>query len=370
MKESLFHIRWKLVLWGLIIVVVATFLASFFATQFSVLIYARERGPFILWLSNILTPLFFVILSTLMMIFTSKSMVNRILVLSDAAKQIASGNFNVEVTEIDRSDEIYQLAQDFNLMARELQRTEYLRKDFISSVSHEIKTPLSVIQGYSDLLAGDGLSEEERKEYAGVICRESRRLLNMCSNMLQISRLEKEEIPGKQSLYRLDEQLRQAILLLEPKWTEKSLALELSLEECRCFGNEELLQQVWINLLDNAIKFSRNGGAVSIKTEPVSDGLCVVIADRGPGMDQETRLRAFEQFYQGEQSRAGEGCGLGLSIVKRIVELHRGRIEVESAPGKGSAFTVFLPRDYMPGDSSGSSGDSVRSGDSGGDSIH
>lgn len=339
-----YHIRWKIALWGMMIVVISMifswYINPLIGDALANYINTPERGRFLLWINQGLNTVIFFTFVLLLVIFTSKTMVKRVLDLSTAAKEIARGNFSVRVSEADHHDEIYQLALDFNIMAEQLQRNEYMRKDFISSVSHEIKTPLSIINGYADLLKED-LSPMERKEYVEIISRESRRLLRLSQNMLQISKLDSTCI-NEQTVFRLDEQLRQVILLLEPRWSAKHLELDVDMDECTCMGNEELLMQVWVNLLDNAIKFTESYGCVSVCLR--ERGLLkVTVSDNGPGMDQETQDRIYEQFYQGDRSHVKEGAGLGMAIVRRIVDMHQGSISIRSALGEGTSITVCLP---------------------------
>lgn len=277
----------------------------------------------------------------------SKRTASPITALSQAATEIASGNFDVHVAESDRKDEIGELERQFNLMIRELRSNEYLKKDFISNVSHEFKTPLAIIGGYAGLLTEDHISEKDRKEYAAMIVNESNRLSKLTSNILKLSKLNQDEIPAKYSEFSLDEQIRQCILLLEPKWSEKKLEFRLELEPISYVGDKDLLSEVWLNLIDNAIKFSPANTVISIYlNRNTSSGYEIRIADQGIGMDDETKKRIFEQFYQGDTSHKQEGNGLGLAITAKILELHHGRIDVQSEPQKGSVFLITLPGYY------------------------
>jgi len=345
-----YHIRWKVILWGMMIIVSSSILCwaltPFIETLLLNYISSAERGRFIIWISQGLTYIVFIIFALLLVIITSKTMVNRVLELSLAAKEIARGNFSVRVSDIDRHDEVYQLALDFNRMAEQLQRNEYMRKDFISNVSHEIKTPLSVINGYVDLLLEEP-EAAEGKEYLEIISRESRRLLRISQNMLHISQLDNDSIRKTNETFRLDEQLRQVILLLEPHWSSKDIELDINLDECFYTGDPELLVQVWVNLLDNAIKFTPASGKIAIGLQE-HDRIQVTVADTGIGMDQEAQQRIYEQFYQGDRSRRREGAGLGMSIVKRIIDLHEGDISIHSALGEGTKIDVFLPKKNKP----------------------
>lgn len=280
----------------------------------------------------------------MLIVVFSKRTADPIVELSKAATQIASGNFDVQVEERDRKDEVGELERQFNRMARELQANEYLRKDFISNVSHEFKTPLSVIGGYADLLTEDHIKDADRRLYAERIVEESRRLSKLTANILELSKLNREDVSLHMQSFSLDEQLRECILLLEPKWSRKNLALNPELSEASCSADKELLSEVWINLLDNAIKFSPERGELTVRLRRESESsLCVLIRDEGIGMSEETRSRMFEQFYQGDTSHRQEGSGLGLSIVAKILELHGAKLRVISQPGRGSSFYVTLP---------------------------
>lgn len=273
----------------------------------------------------------------------SKGTTNPIVTLNRATKEVASGNFDVQINLKESVEEYGTLQRNFNAMVRELKSNEYLRKDFISNVSHELKTPLSIISGYARLLEEGGLSEVEQQEYLRFIAEESERLQKLCADMLRLTKIDSQSLGIKRAPFALDEQLRRAILLLEPKWSEKALEFDLTLPPCSYTGDEELLLQVWQNLFDNAVKFSSPGGRIGVDLCVLPEALQVRVSDTGEGMDELTRTRMFEQFYQGDSSHKKEGSGLGLAIVKRIVDMHGGSIEAQGRPGAGSCFTVRLP---------------------------
>ncbi|MBR2783767.1 MAG: HAMP domain-containing histidine kinase [Firmicutes bacterium] len=346
------HIRYKLVLWGLVSVFGATLLSDLLALWLNPLLAGHldpeERRTFMLWFSEIAPTLIYFICAAGFMYVLFQPFTKRVLALSDAARSIAGGDFDVQVDTADRRDEVYQLTLDFNRMARELRRNELLRKDFVSGVTHELKTPLAVIDGYARLLQEDAeqdglLTPEERREYTALLSQESQRLLHMCTNMLQVSRLDNQAVPDLRRDFRLDEQLRRVLLFMEPRWSAKNITIEPELAEISFRGNEDLLEQVWSNLLDNALKFTPDGGWVRVNAESDGTNVTVTVSDSGCGMDQDTLDRVFDQFYQADASHAQEGFGLGLYIVRRIVELHHGAVWAESAPGEGSSFSVLLP---------------------------
>ncbi len=341
------RLRWKFVLLLYLVVAVATFLSIALAVCLRLLVYPGtnpvEALVFGFAFKDVLTPIYLVGFTAMFIGVVSKWAVGPVVSISNATKEIASGNFSVRIEETRRKDEIGDLQRNFNLMAKELQGNEYLKKEFISNVSHEFKTPLAVIQGYAVLLEKDGVSEEERKEYAQLIVRESEKLSNMTANILRLSKLDNQEIKARPVSFPLDEQIRQAVLLLEPKWSPRQIEFDIRLPAVQYFGDEELLSQVWINLIDNAVKYSYEKGKVRILLSLMDNAVCVAVRDSGIGMNEETRLRVFDQFYQGDTSHAREGNGLGMSIVKRIVEMHGGKVDVESVPEQGTAVTVWLP---------------------------
>lgn len=266
-----------------------------------------------------------------------------ILKFSDALQEVSEGNFHVQVSETQRIEELAQMAAIFNRMMQQLQNTETVHEDFIANLSHEFKTPLASIEGYAVLLKDKRLSPAEHNEYVDRIIRATHRLSSLSGNILKISRLESQEIITDKKPYRLDEQLRQAVLLLEADWNKKNLDLDIRLENVVYYGNDELLMQVWLNLLSNAIKFTPEGGSITIQLTQ-TDRIKAVIRDTGIGMDSETAKHIFDKFYQGDTSRKSEGNGLGLAIVSRIVKLCSGTIQTDTAPGEGSAFIVCLPK--------------------------
>lgn len=263
--------------------------------------------------------------------------------ISDATQEIAKGNFQLQLSEDIPAVELRTMAHNFNIMAKELAGTEILRNDFIENVSHEFKTPLSAIEGYTMLLQRKGLSEEKRMEYTRRIIYNTQRLSTLTGNILLLSRLENHEIGIAKESYSLDEQLREIILLYEKQWASKNLELEIDLDNADYYGNKELMAQVWQNILGNAIKFVGEGGKICIQLCKTADQLTVSISDNGIGMSQETINRIYEKFYQGDKSRASEGNGLGLTLAKRIVDLHEGILSVTSQLEKGSTFLVELP---------------------------
>ncbi len=263
--------------------------------------------------------------------------------ISRATKSVAEGDFSVQLKQTLPLEEFEEMTNNFNTMTRQLASTEMLRNDFIANVSHEFKTPLAAIEGYAMLLQRKGLSEEKREEYVARILYGTKRLSALTGNILLLSRLENQETGLERERFCLDEQLREVILLFEEQWTQKKLELDIELDVADYNGNRELLAQVWQNILSNAIKFAPECGRVGVYLTSNADGIVVTVSDNGPGMDEQAAKRVFEKFYRADTSRAYGGNGLGLTLAKRIVELHGGTIAVRTAPNKGATFTVKLP---------------------------
>jgi len=263
--------------------------------------------------------------------------------VNKAMKKVSQGDFSIRVDDSRCVGEIRELVQSYNHMAEELSGIEMFRTDFINNFSHEFKTPIVSIRGFAKQLERDDLTDEQRREYTRIIVAESERLANMSANVLLLTKLENQQIVTDKAMYALDEQLRSCILLMEKQWSEKNLDLRLELDALQYEGNEEMMSHVWVNLISNAIKFSPEGGVLEVSCMRVQDFIVVHVRDEGEGMDAVTQSRIFEKFYQGDSAHATEGNGLGLSLVKRIVDLCRGKIAVDSAPGQGTTFSVYLP---------------------------
>lgn len=290
-----------------------------------------------------------ILLGTGIAAYTSTKMLSPILKINDAAKKVAKGDFSVRLEEKSIAKEIEEIATSFNIMVKELASTETLRSDFVSNVSHEFKTPLAAIEGYTTLLQDETLSKEEQSRYIERILENTNRLTRLTQSILSLSQLENQEIVLQKESYMLDEQIRRVLLGYESLWEEKNLAIDLSLEATPFYGNKALLAQVWSNLIDNAIKFSVPFGTLSIRCGTSGDGVRVVVRDTGIGMTEEVSKRAFDKFYQGERSHSVQGSGLGLALVKRIVTLCGGSVTLESAEGKGATFAVSLPVNSQAG---------------------
>ena len=268
-------------------------------------------------------------------------------------ERLMNGDFDarISVPEVrDRYSHFGEIAEHINALAGELAGVETLRTDFIANVSHELKTPLAVIQNYGTMLQQPGLTEEKRLEYARSVTDSARRLASLVTNILKLNKLENQQIFPAVSVYNLSEQLCESLLQFEPVWEKQGIEIDVNLAEgVRISADAELLSLVWNNLLSNAFKFTRQGGTVGVILTADSQYATVQISDTGCGMSPEVGAHIFEKFYQGDASHATQGNGLGLALVKRVVDIMGGEICVESAPGVGSTFTVKIRRNCHEG---------------------
>ena len=262
--------------------------------------------------------------------------------LGHAMNRIMAGDFDTRLGTDSKVQEIRDIYTNFNLMAKGLGTMEMLQNDFVSNVSHEFKTPLNAIEGYVTLLEDRSLTPEEQEEYVEKILLNTHRLSELVGNILLLSKVENQAIQEKKVRYRLDEQIRQAILSLETKWTEREIEFDMEMDQVIYYGNESMLMHVWTNLFDNAIKFSPVGGCITVRLTRYGEEIRFSVTDQGVGMTLNEQKHIFDKFYQGDTSRKSEGNGLGLALVMRILNMCGGRINVQSEPGKGSRFSVFL----------------------------
>lgn len=282
------------------------------------------------------------IISIVLIKINEKKVIDPINQLNNATKKVTNGDYNI-VLESNRCDEIGELTCNFNKMTKGLRSTENLQKEFINNVSHEIKTPISSIKGFATFLKDENLKPEEREEYANIIIEESDRLVNLTTKMLRLSKLYNQDtIINKQEIS-LDEQIRKAVNVLEPKWSKKKIKINVNLEEQIFIGDEDLMFQVWINVIENAIKFSNVGGKINIKLYKDDDKIVASIKDNGIGMQEDELEKIFERFYQIDKSHSEEGSGLGLAIVKRIITLSNGELKINSKENVGTEVIVKLP---------------------------
>lgn len=283
-----------------------------------------------------------IVFGSFMTVFVSNRVTKPIRELNNATNLVARGNFKVRVAET-KDREYNQLIRNFNRMAEELSGIETLRGDFISNVSHEFKTPLASIQGFAKLLQDDDLSPEDRREYTQIIIHETSRLSKLTSDILRLSKLENQSTIPNKKRFSIDEQIRKILLVLEPEWTKKNIDLDISLDTVYYFGNEELMAQIWQNIINNAIKFTPENGHIGVLLFSNEKNITAKITDDGPSIPPEVAAKIFDKFYQGDNSRKTDGNGLGLALVKRIVDLCGGKLLVGTPPQGGACFTVELP---------------------------
>lgn len=272
---------------------------------------------------------------------TAASFLHPIREVIEATNKLSAGDFSVRL-DIRTSPEFEELSESFNRMAEDLGNTELLRTDFVNNFSHEFKTPIVSIKGFAEMLKYEDLTPEERNEYLDIIIAESGRLSTLATNVLNLTKIENQTILSDKKRFNISEQIRNSIVILQQKWEEKKLDVSVEGEDIKLFGNEEFLSQVWINLLDNAIKFAPKGSQIDISIMQEADSFIYKIIDYGPMIDENTRERMFDKFYQGDKSHSTAGNGLGLTLVKRIVNLHDGTIDCDSKED-GTTFIVTLP---------------------------
>lgn len=297
------------------------------------------------WTAGILVALFSILIGTGLSAGAMRVPLRLLEEYIDMIDRLTDGHFETRIkipAVLRRFRPFMELEKSFNMLAEELGRNEMLRTDFIHDFSHEFKTPIVSISGFAKLLQKGNLTEEQEQEYLSIIATESEKLSNMAMNVLDMSKLDNVSVLTDVTRFNLSEQLRHCVLMLEKKWTEKGLEIEIDLPEFYVTGNADLLSEVWINLLDNAIKFSPENGKVIVKVYQTEMGTAVEVRNVGEEIPLKDKDRIFDKFYQTDPSHATEGNGLGLAICKRIVELHKGTISVTSTFGL-TVFTVTLP---------------------------
>lgn len=342
-------------LWFLCVLafVAISFTAAFFLTGYLYDLTGLRLPALLVQIINSFLGLFFTgMIIGLFSRFFRAQQLNAFQPIIQALERIAKGDFSIRLDEQYEDGILSNLVTSVNKMALELGQVENMRQEFISNVSHEIQSPLTSIRGFARALEDDSLSAEQRHHYLSIIAAESTRLSRLADDLLKLASLEAEQVKFEPKPYRLDKQLRSLVLTCEPQWSAKDIAPQVTLKELTITADEDLLSQVWLNLLHNAIKFTPEGGALRIDLRQRGEGVEVSIADSGIGISPEQRVHIFERFYKADKSRTGAtgGSGLGLSIVKRIVELHAGQVDVQSTPGAGTTFTVSLPLDTPTAD--------------------
>lgn len=273
----------------------------------------------------------------------SRTFFNPIKTLRQAMDKVANGDFSIHLEAAKTSaGEVKELYAGFNLMTHELKATEILQTDFISNVSHEFKTPINAIEGYSTLLQGCDNLDGEQQEYLEKILFNTGRLSSLVSNILLLSKIENQSIQEKREIFSLDEQIRETIVSLETAWTEKNIELDVDLDCVKYIGSETLMHHVWSNLIGNAVKFSPENSTITIKLENKTDKFVFSVSDEGEGISDEAKKHLFDKFYQADTSHKSEGNGLGLALVNRILTIENGDITAENLDIGGCRFTVTL----------------------------
>lgn len=313
--------------------------------HFNVIVFShRGNGPNIIGFHRFLLSVFAVciLIGTACTAVFGRKALKPVREVIGATHQVAKGNFDIQL-HLKGIKEYEELSNSFNKMTDELASIETLRSNFVSNFSHEFKTPIVSIRGFAKLLKDGNLTLEEREEYLDIIMTESERLATLSTNVLTLSKYENIEILSDLTTFRLDEQIRRAIAIMDPKWSDKEMTINVGLDEVMFTGNADLTQQIWLNLMDNAIKFSSMGSRIGMTLMNIEEGIRFTIQDEGEGIGEIAKEHIFDKFYQGDTSHAVAGNGLGLTMVQRIVALHGGNICVESTPNLGTMFIVTMP---------------------------
>ena len=320
------------------------------AEQFTCLLIALGLATLLYYLTDIdslfliflLVLIFCLLVGAVVTIFFSKWFFEPIKKLRNAMGKVADGDFSVRLQTKSSSKEIQEVYSGFNLMAHELTSTEILQSDFVSNVSHEFKTPINAIEGYTTLLQGCDDVDAEHQQYVEKILFNTKRLSRLVGNILLLSKIENQEIQTRQTSFRLDEQIRQSIVALESAWTAKELELDVDLDSIIYTGNESLMHHVWDNLIGNAIKFNPQSGLLKISLKNHDRHVIFTVTDSGPGLSEEAMRHLFDKFYQSDTARKEEGNGLGLALVKRILAIVGGDISAKNLEDGGCSFVVRL----------------------------
>lgn len=339
--------RWRLTLAFTLIIFTVFLLTSvivaailFVGNHFGILSISELSNslPSLLYLA-----LFSILVGTLLSAIFSRIPLKPFNEIITATDTLASGDFSVRLN-LKGTPEIQKFTTSFNDMAEELGSLEMLRTDFVNNFSHEFKSPIVSIRGFAKMLKYNDLTKEERNEYLDIIISESERLSQLATNVLNLSKVENQTFLPSPKVYNLTEQIRLVIAMAAQKWSSKKVSFDFDCDEIFFYGNEELMNQVWINLIDNAIKFSLANADIHMRLKRQSDTLLFTIHDNGPGMDKEVQKHIFDKFYQGNPSHTGQGNGLGLTIAHKIVTLHSGSICVYSSETDGTTFEIKLPK--------------------------
>lgn len=324
----------------------AAFIGSLLSTALALAVVWLLNRRFGVWLGipyTIRVLLISILSGAAIAVGLSKIFVSPMMKLGDAMRKVAGGDFSVRLDCSSRIRDVREVYGSFNTMVKELGNTETLQTDFVSNVSHEFKTPINAIEGYASLLQDSQLTDEQKNAYIDKIIFNTRRLSDLVGNILLLSKVNNQTISLKASTFRLDEQVRQSILALESKWEKKEIEFDIDLDEIEFTGFENLLSHVWLNLIDNAVKFSPQNGQIRIRLKQLDGSVTFSIWDNGLPIPEADIDRIFNKFYQGDNSHASEGNGLGLALVRKIVAATHGTINVTSSEDAGTEFVVALP---------------------------
>lgn len=324
----------------------AAFIGSLLSTALALAVVWLLNRRFGVWLGipyTIRVLLISILSGAAIAVGLSMIFVSPMMKLGDAMRKVAGGDFTVRLDCTSKIRDVREVYGSFNTMVKELGNTETLQTDFVSNVSHEFKTPINAIEGYASLLQDSQLTDEQKNAYIDKIIFNTRRLSDLVGNILLLSKVNNQTISLKASTFRLDEQVRQSILALESKWEKKEIEFDIDLDEIEYTGYENLLSHVWLNLIDNAVKFSPQNGQIRIRLKQLDGSVTFSIWDNGLPIPEADIDRIFNKFYQGDNSHASEGNGLGLALVRKIVAAAHGTINVTSSEDAGTEFVVALP---------------------------
>ncbi len=328
-------------MWSVFVILLATYLllSSTLLILVKLDVLHVEMLSLSIWL---LLLIFFVasfVIGSILTIIVSRFVLGTVNTVAEGMSALSKGNYDVRI-DLGKGEEARQLADGFNMLAQELKGTQMLRSNFVNEYAHEFKTPIVSIKGFAEILKQQDLTEEQRQDYLDVIIEEANRLTTLSTNSLNLSRIEEQRILSEKTKYNLSEQIRNSILLLENKWQQKQINFSITIDEYDVTANEEMLKQVWINLIDNAIKFSGVGGVIDIELNKEDNQIVFSITNGGTTVDECDYQKIFEKFYRAKSVESGHG--VGLAIVKKIVELHSGSVVVFSENNR-TKFTVKLP---------------------------
>lgn len=349
MKEKVWQVLGPILF---IFILTVFWMIAYFMTPYLFQAFELTFTPFITQLINALLGFFlFFIYMVIMGLIARKRGDGRKVFMNpviDAMQQISRGNYNVHVPKLSghekRDHPFDEIVDNLNKMAKDLGEMEEMRQQFVSNVSHEIQSPLTSIKGFAIALQSDKISNEQRRHYLKIIEKESERLSNLSDNLLKLTTLESKESLIDPKKYRLDEQIRNVVLATEPQWLAKEQTVNLHLPSIQIVAEKELLDQVWMNLLNNAIKFTPYGGTITIEIAQENEEISITVSDTGIGISKEAQAHLFERFYKEDKARSREegGNGLGLSIVKKIIDMHHGAIFIESEENEGTKMRVVF----------------------------